>query len=40
VGSCEDEMKTLIPKYAESFFLAEGLFSKIALVHDVGWVMS
>jgi hypothetical protein len=40
VDSCEDEMKTLIPKYAGSFYLAEGLFSKIALVHDFSWLMS
>jgi len=40
LGSCEDGIKILIPKYAGSFFLAEGLFSKTALVHDVIWLMS
>jgi hypothetical protein len=40
MGSCEDEMKTLIPKYAGGFCLADGLLSKVALVHDVSWLMS
>jgi len=39
VGCCEDEMKTLIPKCAGSFYLVEGLFSKTDLVHDVSWLM-
>jgi len=40
VGSREDEMKTLFPKYAEIFFLDEGIFSKITLVQYVSWLKS